>query len=240
MRASILFVPLFALGLAACSAGSGIVARGDAGAGDAYPDAPLMMPYADAQPDVEVVGFPDAAATDAGGGGQADAGGGQTDAGGGGQTDAGSCTSPVDIIINDARSHLGQAYKWGAEGPNAYDCSGLVYAVFKETGYFSIIGNGSARTVAQIAKVFRARGDEDTVNLKRGDLITFGNSDGYPNYEHIGIYEGQHNQAGVYNKSGWIVNALNPQAGVVENKVNALIPQVETYLHTHLAGLPCK
>jgi cell wall-associated NlpC family hydrolase len=236
MRASILFVPLLALGLGACSAGSSsLVARGDAGPGDAGLDAPLVMPYADAQPDVEVIGFPDAAspAPEAGGGGQ-------TDAGGGGQTDAGSCTSPVDIIINDARSHLGQPYKWGAEGPNAYDCSGLVYAVFKETGYFSIIGNGSARTVAQIASVFRARGDEDTVNLERGDLITFGNSDGYPKYEHIGIYEGKHNQAGAYTASGWVVNALNPQAGVVENKVSSLIPKVETYLHTHLADLPCK
>lgn len=232
MRPSFLFVPLFALGLAGCGGGS----AGVAGHGDAGSDSSPFGLQADAQPDWEVESFPDAIGSSAAEAGE----GGQADAGVGGQADAGSCTTATNIIIKDARSHLGQPYKWGAEGPNAYDCSGLVYAVFKETGYFSIIGNGSARTVAQIAKVFRARGDEDTVNLKRGDLITFGDSDGYPKYEHIGIYEGKHNQAGVYHKSGWIVNALNPQAGVVENKVDALIPKVETYLHTHLADLPCK
>lgn len=222
MRIHHLFVPLFVLELAACGGGGGVAATVDAGL-----DSPDFESRADAQPDWEVETFPDVVESPS------------PDAGGG-QADAASCTTAVDTIINDARSHLGKGYKYGAEGPDQYDCSGLVYAVFKETGYFSIIGNGSARTVGAIAAVFRARGDEDTVNLVPGDLITFGSTDGYPAYEHIGIYEGKYDQDGHYNKAGWIVNALNEQTGVVENKVDALIPRVQTYLHTHLAELPCK
>ncbi len=152
--------------------------------------------------------------------------------------DALPCISPADIIITDARSHLGQPYVYGKTGPCdvGYDCSGLVYAVFKETGYFSIIGNGSARNVPQIAAVFANKGEEDKDLSKLpepGDLITFGD------YAHIGIYVGQKNQAGTFNAKGWIVNALNETAGVVENKVDALIPGVHSYLHTGLSSQAC-
>ena len=160
-------------------------------------------------------------------------------AGGAGNGGAGACTPATDMIINAARSHLGAPYVWGAEGPDSFDCSGLVYAVFRDTGYFYIIGDGAARTVDQIAAVFAARGDEDTQNLELGDLITFGNTDGYPAYQHIGIYVGQTNNDGVPNADGWVVNALNEQYGVVENKVGSLIPGVQTYLHTRLAEQPC-
>jgi len=160
-------------------------------------------------------------------------------AGGVGNGGAGACTSATDMIINEARSHLGAPYEWGAEGPDSFDCSGLVYAVFRDTGYFSIIGDGSARTVDQIAAVFAARGDEDTQNLELGDLITFGNTEGYPAYQHIGIYVGETNVDAEYNAAGWVVNALNEQYGVVENEVDWLIPGVQTYLHTRLAEQPC-
>jgi hypothetical protein len=138
------------------------------------------------------------------------------------------CLTPAEIIIEDARSHLGQPYVWGAEGPctKGYDCSGLVYAVFKETGYFSIIGSGAARTVGQIAAVFSKKGEEDTDTTKlpeEADLITFGS------YAHIGIFVGQKNKAGTYNAKGWIVNALNETAGVVDS-----------YLHTGLSAIACK
>jgi cell wall-associated NlpC family hydrolase len=148
------------------------------------------------------------------------------------------CLTPADVIVIDARSHLGQSYVYGAEGPckKGYDCSGLVYAVFKETGYFSIIGSGSARTVGAIAAVFSKKGLEDTDTSKLpklGDLVTFGS------YAHIGIYSGQKNAKGTYNAKGWVVNALNETSGVVENKVDAISPAVHSYLHTGLSVLPC-
>ncbi len=150
--------------------------------------------------------------------------------------DALACMTPADIIIGDARSHLGDPYVWGGEDCSGYDCSGLVWAVFKETGYFDIIGNGSARTVGAIATVFSKQGleDMDTSKLPEpGDLITFGD------YAHIGIYEGEKNEKGTSNAKGWVVNALNENYGVVENKVDAITPTVHSFLHTGLSSQPC-
>ena len=33
-----------------------------------------------------------------------------------------------------AKAQLGKPYQWGAAGPDAYDCSGLVYAAYAAAG----------------------------------------------------------------------------------------------------------
>jgi len=38
-------------------------------------------------------------------------------------------------VVDFAKQQLGKAYKYGAEGPNAFDCSGLTYYVYKHFGY---------------------------------------------------------------------------------------------------------
>jgi len=35
-------------------------------------------------------------------------------------------------IVIEAQKHLGKPYKYGAVGPNSFDCSGFVYAVYKK------------------------------------------------------------------------------------------------------------
>jgi hypothetical protein len=37
-------------------------------------------------------------------------------------------------IISFAQAQLGKPYVWGAEGPNSYDCSGLIYAAYTAAG----------------------------------------------------------------------------------------------------------
>lgn len=40
-------------------------------------------------------------------------------------------------IVQEAYRHLGKPYVWGAKGPNAFDCSGLAYAVYANaTGHY--------------------------------------------------------------------------------------------------------
>jgi cell wall-associated NlpC family hydrolase len=227
-----LFVPVHAL----CGCGGG-TENGVPGGATSSPTDTAIGGSASTLP---IGGGGGAGGTTQGAGGAGGAGTAGAGTGGEGTGGAGACTPATDVIIDEARSHLGAPYVWGAEGPDSFDCSGLVYAVFRDTGYFSIIGDGSARTVGQIAAVFADRGDEDTQNLEVGDLITFGNTDGYDPYQHIGIYEGQTNVNGESYAAGWVVNALNEQYGVVENKVDWLIPGVQTYLHTHLTDQPCQ
>ena len=79
-----------------------------------------------------------------------------------------------------AKSKLGKKYKWGGDGPYAYDCSGFTKAVFALNG-IKIPRNSWKQ--AQIGmKVSRK-------HLRRGDLIFFSSKD-HKGINHVGIYIG--------------------------------------------------
>jgi hypothetical protein len=42
--------------------------------------------------------------------------------------------SAWQTVTDYARAQVGDPYGWGAEGPDAFDCSGLVYAAYKAAG----------------------------------------------------------------------------------------------------------
>lgn len=69
----------------------------------------------------------------AGGGGDGGTGGGNPPSGGGG--------NGVDIpsqgsVVDYAMSRIGCPYEWGAEGPNSFDCSGLVTWAYRQIGMY--------------------------------------------------------------------------------------------------------
>ena len=43
-------------------------------------------------------------------------------------------SSTAQTVVNAAKSHIGKPYVWGATGPNAYDCSGLVQYAYSQAG----------------------------------------------------------------------------------------------------------
>lgn len=78
-----------------------------------------------------------------------------------------------DEIVRKARTKLGCSYKYGASGPNQFDCSGFTQWIHRQFG-ISI-----PRTAAQQGK----GGIESSGNP--GDIVCFGS----PTY-HVGIYIG--------------------------------------------------
>lgn len=97
-----------------------------------------------------------------------------------GTNGAGGGNASGSVIIAEAEKHLGKAYVWGATGPNTFDCSGLVYYVYQETGRYT----GGRTTAAG----YRAIATPITeVEAQPGDLVFF-TSGG--NTHHIGIYAG--------------------------------------------------
>lgn len=84
-------------------------------------------------------------------------------------------------VVQAAMKLLGRPYQYGATGPDSFDCSGLVYYVFKTTGVF----NG-ARMNAQGYKSIATPISES--EAQGGDLVFFTNSSGKTH--HIGIYIG--------------------------------------------------
>jgi cell wall-associated NlpC family hydrolase len=84
--------------------------------------------------------------------------------------------------ITFAVRQVGKPYQWGAVGPNAYDCSGLVFAAYSAAGIHI------ARTT------FGWRQDGPSVpldSIQPGDLLFSAGSDGTPaNPGHVVMYVG--------------------------------------------------
>ncbi|MBM7518034.1 C40 family peptidase [Nocardioides nitrophenolicus] len=84
----------------------------------------------------------------------------------------------VDKVMSTVRSRAGKPYSYGAAGPNAFDCSGLVQWVYRH------VGKNLPRTSgAQAGATQRVR------NPRVGDLVFF--TSGGRVY-HVGIYAGNH------------------------------------------------
>ena len=90
-------------------------------------------------------------------------------------------TNKVQAVIDLAHKQLGKPYVWGAEGPNSFDCSGLIYYVYKNAAGITLPRTSSDQYSAGVA-VSRS-------NLKAGDLI-FSSTDGTGNITHVAIYVG--------------------------------------------------
>ena len=84
--------------------------------------------------------------------------------------------------ITFALRQLGKPYQWGATGPDAYDCSGLVYAAYATAGIHI------ARTTYQ----WRQDGPQVPLpQIEAGDLLFSAGSDGTPsNPGHVVMYLG--------------------------------------------------
>jgi hypothetical protein len=94
-----------------------------------------------------------------------------------------AASTPADSVIALAKTKLGAPWHYGAIGPRAFDCSGLVYYVFRRTGNLWRIG-GRRMTAYGYYMYFRHRGLASRTGGRRGDLVVWGGG------SHIGIYLG--------------------------------------------------
>jgi cell wall-associated NlpC family hydrolase len=85
----------------------------------------------------------------------------------------------VAHAIDIAAKQKGDPYRWGASGPNAFDCSGLTFFSFRKAGFRHIPRTSAAQ--AHFAQHIKRS------NMKRGDLIFFYGRGGV---YHVGVYAG--------------------------------------------------
>lgn len=93
----------------------------------------------------------------------------------------------ADAAIKFATSQVGKPYVWGASGPDAYDCSGLVYAAYKHAGYKFPAGRPWTGTLITYGT------NVSRNELAPGDLV-------FPDPGHVQIYIG----------GGKVVEAVEP------------------------------
>lgn len=97
-----------------------------------------------------------------------------------------------------ALAQVGDAYVYGAAGPNAFDCSGLTMMAYAQAGVSLPHSSGAqAGSGTPVAKS----------QLQPGDLVFY-----YSPISHVGIYLG----------NGMIVHAANPGAGVKVSSVDEM------------------
>jgi hypothetical protein len=119
----------------------------------------------------------------------------------------------ADGVIALAKTKLGDPWVHTAVGPNAFDCSGLVYYVFRKTGNLSRIG-GRRMSGYGYYSYFRHRGLASRTGGRPGDLVVWGGG------SHIGIYLG----------NGKAISTLT--RGVTIHGVYAVTARFTAFLHT--------
>lgn len=89
-----------------------------------------------------------------------------------------SSDGPVNAtgVVAAALSKLGAPYSWGATGPDAFDCSGLMFWSYQQEG----------KSIPRTSSAQIAGGQSVSVNdLQPGDIVGY-----YPGVTHVGMYIG--------------------------------------------------
>ena len=108
-------------------------------------------------------------------------------------------TSKAQQIIDTAKQYQGVPYVWGGTSPSGFDCSGLVYYVFRQHGIYL---NRTAATQYEHG-VFVSKS-----NLQPGDLVFFQNT--YKaGISHVGIYIGDGKFIHASSSQGVTISALS-------------------------------
>jgi cell wall-associated NlpC family hydrolase len=95
---------------------------------------------------------------------------------------AGAPSGAAGRAVAFARSQLGKPYLWGADGPSAYDCSGLVMAAYRRAGVW----------LPRVSREqWNAGPHVGLGSLAPGDLVFFAHNVGAPStIHHVGMYLG--------------------------------------------------
>ncbi|NYF56403.1 cell wall-associated NlpC family hydrolase [Micromonospora purpureochromogenes] len=102
-----------------------------------------------------------------------------------GQSTTGLIASPQALAaVRYALAQLGDPYLWSAEGPDRFDCSGLMWAAYRSAGYYDL-----PRVSRDQYYATRAR-SVDRSALLPGDLLFFASGSSWTTIHHVGMYIG--------------------------------------------------
>ena len=137
-------------------------------------------------------------------GGSNDNGGSSGGGGSNNNTDSGNAPSSV---VDIALAQVGKPYVFGTEGPDTFDCSGLVQYSYKRVG-ISLPHSSQAQ-----CNLVKNKGHlvTNTSYLSPGDLVFWGYGGSSSSIYHVGIYIG----------GGRYVHASSPGVGVITSSLSS-------------------
>lgn len=84
----------------------------------------------------------------------------------------------ISDLLSEARTHTGKKYRYGAKGPNNFDCSGFTGYVYNQFGYkLNASSSGQYSNGEEVEKG----------NLRPGDLVFFSSPRSRGGVGHVGI-----------------------------------------------------
>ncbi|MEV4493196.1 NlpC/P60 family protein [Micromonospora coxensis] len=102
-----------------------------------------------------------------------------------GQSATGLIASPQALAaVRYALAQLGDPYLWAAEGPDRFDCSGLIWAAYRSAGYYDLPRVSRDQYYATRARTV------DRSALLPGDLLFFASGSSWTTIHHMGMYIG--------------------------------------------------
>lgn len=129
--------------------------------------------------------------------------------------------SQAAAILRMVRDALGHPFRLGTEGPRYFDCSGLVWSVYKRAGAAGRIG-GIRGTVTRYYVWAQRNGKFSRRNPRVGDVVIWG---AHGRVRHSGIYIG----------NGRAISALNPRLGVRSHALGGIGFRVFGFIHTGIS-----
>lgn len=110
-------------------------------------------------------------------------------------------TGTIQRAIVAARAQIGKPYKWGAAGPDSFDCGGLVWYAWKQAGVF--MPRGTAHELfGKLREVAKS-------DLVPGDMLFYGTA---AKLHHVALYIG----------NGRMIHAPHTGSTVMESPITAL------------------
>ena len=144
-----------------------------------------------------------------------------TVAAGGGSEAEPARGSQAAAILRMLRDAVGHPFRMGTEGPKYFDCSGLIWSVYKRAGAASRIG-GVRGTATHYFRWGERRGIVSRRNPHIGDVIIWGK-------------RGKVHHSGIYIGNGRAISALNPRLGVRSHAVGGIGLRVFGFIHTSIS-----
>lgn len=138
-----------------------------------------------------------------------------------GHSESAAQRSDAARIVAIARSHIGAHFRLGTEGPRYFDCSGLIYRVYKQAGLLSRIG-GQRRLAAGYYHWFKSHGRASRTNGKVGDLV-------------IWTKHGHITHSGIYIGHGQVISALINPWGVKRTSLHGVRSHFLAFLHVNIS-----
>lgn len=129
--------------------------------------------------------------------------------------------SQAALVIKLARQALGHGFRLGSEGPKYFDCSGLVFSVYKRAGLVGRIG-GSRGTVTSYYNWAVRHNKISRRNPQIGDIVIWGS---HGKLHHSGIYVG----------NGRAISALNRKLGVRDWPMSWIHMRIWGFIHTGIS-----